>query len=247
MKTILTILLLAVSPLIALSQHKINKTYTVKPSQKIDLNFDYPKLIKISSWDKNEISIVATVTIDDDEKINAFTLTDSLNNNTLSIRNKIDWDKVPTMYYLSDKGVKTNFKTKQDFDNYKKENGGSLANASFYQQKNIDIQLEIKIPSSVFVNIKSTYGMIEMSNFNTPASIEAQYGGIDASMNENQIGKIKLTNRYGMIYSNLNLNATEKKDTNFFTSITAEPGKGPAYDLSSSYGNIYLRKSNKNK
>ena len=43
------------------------------------------------------------------------------------------------------------------------------------------------------------------------------------------------------------LTPTDKKDANFFTSITAEPGKGPAYDLSSSYGNIYLRKSSKDK
>lgn len=245
MKTILTILLLAVSPLIVLSQHQINKTYTVKQGQQIDLHFDYPKLIKISGWDKNEISIVATITVDDAEKTDAFTLSDSLYNNTLSIKNKINWDKVPTMYYLEEKGVKTTFKTKQDFDNYKKENGGNLANASFYQQRNIDVQMEIKIPNGVFANIKSVYGMIELANFNSPANIEAKYGGIDASMNESQIGKIKLTNRYGMIYSNLNLTATEKKDANFFTSITAEPGKGPTYDLSSSYGNIYLRKSNK--
>lgn len=243
MKTIITILLFTVFPLIVLSQQTITKTYPVKQGQQIDLNFDYPKLIKISSWDKNEISIVATITVDNEEKIDVFTLSDSLNNNTLSIRNKINWDKVPTMYYLEEKGVKTNFKTKQDFDNYKKENGGNLPNASFYQQRNIDVKMEIKIPNGVFANIKSVYGMIELANFNSPAIIEAKYGGIDASMNESEIGKIKLTNRYGMIYSNLKLTATEKKDANFFTSITAEPGKGPAYDLSSSYGNIYLRKT----
>lgn len=247
MKILITILLLAVSPFIVLSQQTITKTYPVKQGQQIDLNFDYPKLIKISSWDKNEVSIIATVTIDDHEKVNAFTLTDSLNDNTLSIRNKIDWDKVPTMYYLQEKGIKTNFKTKQDFDNYKKENGSNLPNASFYQQRNIDVQMEIKIPSHASASIRSVYGMIELANFNSPAVIEAKYGGIDASMNESQIGKIKLTNRYGMIYSNLNLTLTDKKDANFFTSITAEPGKGPAYDLSSSYGNIYLRKSSREK
>jgi hypothetical protein len=247
MKNLLAILLFAITPFITFSQQTIIKTYPVKQGQQINLSFDYPKLIKISSWDKNEVSIVATVTIDNEEKVNAFTLTDSLNDNTLSIRNKIDWDKVPTMYYLSDKGVKTNFKTKQGFDNYKKENDGNLPNASFYQQRNIDVQMEIKIPVGVYANIKSVYGMIELANFNSPAMIEAKYGGIDASMNEGQIGKIKLTNRYGAIYTNLNLIATEKKDANFFTSITAEPGKGPAYDLSSSYGNIYLRKSSREK
>jgi hypothetical protein len=184
------------------------------------------------------------VITDDVEKINAFTLADTLNNNTISISNKIDWDKVPTKYYLIDKGVKTDFKTQQDFDNYKKENGSNLPNASFYQHRNIEVQMEIKVPIGMYTKIKSTYGMIELTDFKNPAHIESIHGGIDASMNEIEIGKIKLTNRHGKIYSNLNLTATDKKYSSFFTSITAEPGKGPSYDLSSIYGNIYLRKNN---
>lgn len=244
MKTILTLLLFALLPFLAISQNTISKTYPVKAGQQIDLYFDYPKLIKVSSWDKNEIAITATIKVNEGENIDAFTLVDSLNNTALSLRNKIDWDKIPTMYYLKDQGIKTTFKTKQDFDNYRNENGGNLKNASFYQQKNIEITIEIKVPVNSFTDLKSTYGMIELVGFNGPANIEATYGGIDASMSENQIGKIKLTNRYGAIYSNLKLTPTDKKDSNFFTSITAEPGKGPAYDLSSSYGNIYLRKAN---
>ncbi len=245
MKTILQICLLALLPFCSLAQTKLDKVYPVKAGQQIDLKFDYPKLIKISSWDRNEISISATIRTDDGQDFGAFTLHDSLVNNTINIYNKIDWKKVPTRYYLVEKGVKTNFKTKEDFENYRKENEGKLQNASYYSQNDINISLEIKVPSQTMANIKSTYGMIELVDFNSPANIEAKYGGIDASLTESQIGKIKLTNRYGMIYSNLKLTATEQKESQFFTSITAEPGKGPSYDLSSSYGNIYLRKSNK--
>ncbi len=243
MKTILTLLFFALSPLLVLSQQKISKNYTVKPGEQISLYFDYPKMIKVSSWDKNEVSIVATVSSENGENSEAFTLRDSLVNNTLSIRNRIDWEKIPSQYFVVANGIKTSFPSKQDFENYKKENSERLPNASFYSQRDFVVHLEIKVPSTVFSNIKSIYGMVELVDFKSPSNIEATYGGIDASMNESQIGKIKLTNRYGKIYSNLQLTATEKKDSNFFTSITAEPGKGPSYDLSSSYGNIYLRKS----
>ena len=238
---------MAITSFYAFSQNTISKSYPLKPGQQVELRFDYPKLIKISSWDKNEVAIVATLLTDDHAAPDAFTLKDSLDQNSFIISNKIDWNKVPTKYYRVEKGVKTSFETKQDFDNYKKENSENSQNASYYQQRNLDVQMEIKIPNGVFADIKSTYGMIELANFNNPANIEAKYGGIDASMSESQIGKIKLTNRYGKIYSNLTLTPTDQKDTNFFTSITAEPGKGPAYELSSYYGNIYLRKPNNNK
>lgn len=244
MKTITIKLLLALSPLFALSQNITNKIYQVKPGQLINLSFDYPKNIKISSWDRNEISITTTVNVTDGEDLGAFTLQDSIIDNTVNIYNKINWDKVNTEYYFVEKGVKTKFKTKLDFENYKKENAASLPTASFYQQRDIKITLEIKLPATAIANIKSVYGMIELVNFKNQANIEAKYGGIDASLNESEIGKITLTNRYGAIYSNLKLTPTAQKAGNFYTSITAEPGKGPSYDLSSSYGNIYLRKSN---
>jgi len=243
MKIPLIFLLFSFSSLVVYSQKQITKSYPVKAGQQISLNFDFPKMIKVSSWDKNEVSIVATVSTEDGEHIDAFILRDSIVNNTLSIRNRIDWDKIPNQYFVVANGIKTSFPTKQDFENYKKENSGTLTNASFYTQRDYVVNLEIKVPSSTFSAIKSTYGMIELIDFKATSAIEATYGGIDASMNETQIGKIKLTNRYGKIYSNLQLTATEKKDSNFFTSITAEPGKGPSYDFSSSYGNIYLRKS----
>jgi hypothetical protein len=243
MKTTFSSLFIVLCSVIAYGQNKITKTYPVKAGQQISLHFDYPKTIKVSSWDKNEISIVATVNTDNGAPLDAFTLRDSVVSNTIGIRNRIDWDKVPNQYFAVEGGVKTSFPTKQDFENYKKENGAQLPNASFYTQRNLVVSMEIKVPAAIFSHIKSTYGMIELVDFKTPSTIEATYGGIDASMNESQIGKIKLTNRYGKIYSNLQLTATEQKDSNFFTSITAEPGKGPSYDLSSSYGNIYLRKS----
>ena len=244
MKTIYTLLFFVLSSLIVYSQNKITKSYPVKAGQEISLHFDYPKMIKVSSWDKNEISIIATVSTEDGKHVDAFSLRDSLVNNTISIRNEIDWEKIPNQYFVVMNGTKTSFATKQDFENCKKENS-SLVNASFYTQRNFTVYLEVKVPSSNFSTIKSIYGMIELIDFKAPSAIEATYGSIDASMNESQIGKIKLTNRFGKIYSNLQLIATEKKDSSYFTSITAEPGKGPSYDLSSSYGNIYLRKSNR--
>ena len=54
------ILLLLASGLYAQSQ--VNKTIPVSPGQKIKMTFDYPKLITVTTWEKNEILITGTVT-----------------------------------------------------------------------------------------------------------------------------------------------------------------------------------------
>jgi len=242
MRPILTGLLIALSTTCALSQTKITRTYPVKSGQKIELKFDYPKVIHITSWDKKEIEITASVNINDGANNEAFTLVQNTSDGTVSISNKMDLDQIPESYYIVANGVKTRFNNKKDMDNYKVQNfdTGSI---SYYSEKGIEVTLDIKVPANMITNVKSTYGMIQLADMDGPVTAEAIYGGIDASLNQNKIGQIKLTNRFGKIFSDLKLKPTEQKEENFYTSITASPGKGPSYDISASYGNIYIRNS----
>ncbi|MGN7986334.1 hypothetical protein ACTJKC_03280 [Pedobacter sp. 22226] len=239
MKTILFWLLMAMVPGIALSQTKINKSYPVKKGDAVVLRFDYPKVVHVSSWDKNEIAIEATVKINNGESDSAFTLQESSADGTITIQNKLDMDKIPEAYYVKENGIKTRLNSKADLDAYIKEKGG--AKISTYQTKDIEITINIKLPADINTEISSVYGIVEIKDFKGPVKVDARYGGIDASINQSAIGKIKLTNRYGKIYTDMALKPTEMKEENFFTSLTAAPGVGPSYDLSSSYGNIYLR------
>ena len=241
MKLLFTGLLITLISGFSFSQTKVSKTYHVENGQKIELRFDYPKLIHISSWDKKEISIDATVKINDGENDGAFTLNETRADGKISISNKIDMDQIPESYYIVANGVKTRFNNKKDMESYRKEKAG-LNGVSTYQQRDIMVTIEIKLPANVSADVVSVYGMVELENVNGPIKIDATYGGIDASLNQNRIGQIKLTNRYGKIYSNLELKPTEQTEQNFYTSVTAKPGTGPSYDISSSYGNIYLRK-----
>ena len=64
MKLILLFILLTVK---VYSQTEVNKTIAFQQGQTISMHFDYPELIKVSTWDKNEISITGTVTINGGE------------------------------------------------------------------------------------------------------------------------------------------------------------------------------------
>jgi len=241
MKSIFLWLFIAIGPCFALAQTKINKSYPVTGRQTVDLHFDYPRVVRISTWEGREIVVEATVKIDNGEFDRAFTLAENTSEGKISISNKLDMDLIPNSYYVGDKGSRIKFNTKQELDAYMAKNGG--VTYSSYQQKDIDITIDIKVPTGVSTVLTSVYGIVEVRNFNGPINVDAKYGGVDASLTEKAIGRLQLTNRYGKIYTNLNLQPTERIEKNFFTSITALPGKGPAYDFSSSYGNIYLRSS----
>ncbi|WP_316778074.1 DUF4097 family beta strand repeat-containing protein [Pedobacter antarcticus] len=239
MKLMITGLLLAIIPSTAFSQSTVNRTYPVAPGQKIELKFDYPKIIHVSTWDKKEIGVTASVNINEGKSDGAFTLLESRKNGKISISNKIDLTQIPDAYYVVEDGKKTRMSGKAELDTYRKNHPGAGAS---YQQKDMTITIEVKLPANANADIVSTYGIVELENLNGNIKVEAIYGGIDASLNEKKIGEIKLTNRYGKIFSDLKLKPTQQTEQSFYTSITASPGTGSTYDISSSYGNIYLRK-----
>src|SRR6188768_718166 len=74
---------------VLVAQTPVNKSYPVSGGQKINFHFDYPELVKISTWDKNEISIEGVVSINGGENDDAFELTQSISGNTISIENRI--------------------------------------------------------------------------------------------------------------------------------------------------------------
>ena len=74
---------------VAMAQTPVNKSYAVTAGQKVSFRFDYPELVKISTWDKNEISITGTISINGGEHDDAFELEQSASNNTVYIENRI--------------------------------------------------------------------------------------------------------------------------------------------------------------
>jgi len=240
MKAIIFWLFTALVPCIALSQTKVTKSYPVKNGQTIQFRFDYPKIIRISTWEKNEIAVEATVSINDGKNNDAFSLEENTVDGKILISNKLDVKQIPNAYYIVENGIKTKFNSKEDLDNYQKDKNRQ-SGVSIYQTQDVQITIDIKVPNNVNTDIASVYGIVELKDFNGPIKIDAKYGGVDASLTEAKIEKIKLTNHYGKIYTDLSLKPTEQTEKNFFTSITASPGKGPEYDFSSNFGNIYLR------
>ncbi len=220
------------------AQATVTKSYPAQAGQQINLKFDYP-IVKISTWDKNEVSVVAHVDINDHENDSAFEVNEEIVDGAMVIKNRIkDMNSLPRRYTIVRNGVKTVYRSREQYEEAR--NGGGIEQT--YEGLDMHITVEVKIPANCTTSLNAIYGIVELADFNAPIKIDAVYGGIDATIATATTGKLEATTQYGQIYSNLEIKITDHTERDFYNSITAEPGKGPSYSFTSPYGKIYLRK-----
>lgn len=238
MKRVLLCLLLTGITGMLFAQRVVEKTYKTAKDQPVLLQFDFPK-VKISSWSKDEIYVKATVNINDNKQNDRFELLDQTRGGELVIRDTIDFKHIDQQYYVEVDGIKKHFESKADFENYKEAHPDEKF--ASYSTNNVDIEIELVLPLKDYIRVKSKFGLVEIRQYTGPLVVQTEFGKIDAKLRETNVGKIKLTNQFGKIYSDFDLKPVEKEERRFYTSITANPGKGPVYELTSKFGNIYLR------
>ena len=226
----------------AFAQTPISKTIAVQSGQKVKMNFDYPELIKVSTWNKNEILVTGEVTINGGENDDAFVLESSTSGNEVVISGRINNLKgLPHRVTIWNDGQKMTFKTKEDYRKYANEHGRNYSSMNW--GTDMDIFLEIKIPENMQTEVLSTYGTIEIKNFTGSLTAESTYGGVDAALNEKSIGDLKVETGYGQFYTNFDFKFSGNELGDFHSVVNAKPGKGPSYNFESKYGNVYLRKA----
>ncbi len=245
MKTILFIFLFLLTHVTG-AQTVVSKTIAVQNGQKVILHFDYPELIRISTWDKNEISVQASVSINGGENDDAFELQTSTSGNIITIKNEIkNMKSLPHRITIVNGAQKMTFRNKEELRKYEQENGRTSHDV-MSNGVDMNIQIEIKVPRNIETRLESVYGMVEVKDFSGPLTVEATYGGVDAALLEKTTGELIAETNYGQIYTNLDIKFGGEKNRieDFHTYVSAKPGAGPRYDFESKYGNVYLRKAN---
>jgi hypothetical protein len=225
-------------------QTQIQKSIPVQPGQSIAMHFDYPKIVQVSTWDKNEISIQGQVSINGGENDDAFILENSVSGNVISIRSEVkNLKTLPERVTVVRDGKKMIFSSKAELKKYQQENGQSFNCMSF--GPDIEITLDIKVPKNMMTRIESTYGIVEIKSFTGPLTVQSTYGGVDAALNEKLVGEVMAETNYGEIFTNLDtkFGGDDIRQEDFHTVVRAKPGIGPKYSFESQYGNVYLRKS----
>ncbi|MBT1689784.1 hypothetical protein [Dawidia soli] len=232
-------------PLGGYAQTTLQRSFPVQAGQTIALEFDHPRLIKVSTWDKNDVAIQGTVSINHGEHDDAFVLEPKTNGKILTIRNEIrDLNKLPRIYTIVQGGQTMTFQTRDAMRKYQAEHPGGFERMS--EGVDIEIVLEIKVPRGIPTQITSVYGMVEVRSFQGPISVASTYGGVDAAVAEKTTGQIKAETNYGEIFSNLDTRLTGNPNDpeDFHLLVAGNAGTGPNCSFQSRYGNVYLRKAN---
>jgi Putative adhesin len=245
----LTLSILLISSLACYSQTSVEKTIVIKSGQKLMLSIDDGD-IKLQTWDKNEILIKGTVSINNGENDSAFELQVGGSAGDVTITSAIrDKENIPRRVIIKKDGKEYFFKARDLHDaevqKFFEENGKEYSYMSVGISK--DIKLEIFIPRSTETNVQAKYGLIEIKNFAAPLTIESKYGGVDATLVAASTGEVIARSRYGEILTNLDIKFDQSGPVdkgNKWTEISAKLGKGPRYSFESKYGNVYLRKAN---
>ncbi|CAN5556212.1 hypothetical protein BH10BAC4_BH10BAC4_25770 [soil metagenome] len=248
MKT-LTLSILLISSLICHSQTNIEKTIAIKSGQKLMINLDDPE-IKLQTWDKSEILIKGTISINHGENDFAFELQVGGTAQEVIVTSSIkDRENIPKRVVIKKDDKEYFFKAHDlndpEVQKFFEQNGRGYSHMTVGIIK--EIQLEIFVPRNTETRVLAKYGLIEIKNFAAPLTVESKYGGVDATLGGGSIGEVIARSRYGEILTNLDIKFYQSGPIdkgNKWTEISAKLGQGPRYSFESTYGNVYLRKAN---
>lgn len=236
--------------LTSFAQTKIEKSVPVQSGQKLVLNFDYPE-VTLQTWEKSEVLVKGTVSINHGENDNAFELEVSPSPGEVTITSILkEKENIPQRIVIK-KGDREYFFKAKDYNDpvvqkFLEENGREYS----YMSNGIirEIKLEVFVPKKMETSVVAKYGLVEVKNFEAPLTVDAKYGGVDASILAAATGQLVARTQYGEILTNLDIKFDQapftEKRSNHWTEISAKPGNGPRYNIESKYGNVYLRKRN---
>jgi hypothetical protein len=232
-----------------LAQTNIEKTVAIPKGNTLVMVFDYPELIKIKTWDKQEVLIKGSVSINRGENDDAFELITKNDGKETIVTSSIkDKENLPQRILIRKGDEEFYFKVKSwqdpEIQKFLDENGRQYTYMSNGVIK--EIQLEIFVPKGMQTRIEAKYGLVEIKDFNAPLVVDAKYGGVDATISSANTGELFARTQYGEIYSNLDMKLAADWDgsiqKNKWTEVGAKIGTGPKYSLESKYGKVYLRK-----
>lgn len=223
LSSLLILALLLVYPV--MGQKVVEKSTKVKSDQKITLDFEFSDDIKITTWDKNEVYVKATVSINDNEDNDAFELEIKEYPNSVN--------------FISD--IKNIKKLSRNFVKEDKD-GNVIFSGNSYD---MDITFEVKVPENAEVDVETISGNIDIIGLLGEMDIETISGDVDLSIPSNHNANLELSTISGEMYTDFDLKSEVEKGYHHYVrnDYSTKLNKGGVdIHLSSISGNIYLRK-----
>jgi hypothetical protein len=229
------------------AQTPIEKKFAVRAGQTLKMNFEDPKLIKVHTWDKQEVLIKGTVSINRGEHDGAFEITADQKGDVLAITSLIkDRDNIPKRTIIHKGDQDYYFQTGDPNDPVIQKFFAEHGREYTYMSNGIihEITLEIFVPRGMASSVEAKFGLVEVTDFEAPLTVNSTFGGVDATVVTGKTGELIARTHFGEILTNLETKFTpmDRSSGDHWTEIRTSPGTGPSYEFESKFGKVYLRK-----
>lgn len=234
------------------AQTKLEQSIEARGISTVKLDFMWPELIKISSWNGEAIKITGEVSINNGQYDQAFKIRSERSAGTLAVFSEIEnLEKIPEMIVVKKDGMMHYFNADNWQDPKVQEFlRGDDGNRHQYTSKGVikEIELEVWVPKQVNdIIIGCQYGLLEVTNLQNNLDARSKYGGIDIALADDR-RTIEVKTKFGQIYSNLPYDFVseggEVFDYGKWAVVNSQgTGQQGSLVLESKYGNIYLRRS----
>lgn len=226
------------------AQKKVTENTTSNGINDVYVNLKFANTTIIKNWNKNEISVEATVNLDDNEHNDYFSLKADKIGGTYKVTSEYgDYFKKYRSYYTSDcddeDGKKKNI-------NYK-ESHSNIVNYVIYVPKNMELKIKSisgDIEAETYIGILKLdliSGNITIKKHSKDMHLKTISGDIDIYVYDAKLEAKTLT---GGVYSDLDINFDKNKKQGYGSKIVATINKGTAsLKLNTISGDIYLRKN----
>lgn len=210
------------------SQKIVEKTFPVSADDEISFEFKFANEIKVTTWDKNEVYVKASVNINDNNNNDNFELKFNQRSTGLEIESKIiNIDDLPQRKRIV------------------KEDGNGDRTIINDCTVEMDLYFEVKVPKNSGLEVETISGDIEINGVLGRMEINTISGYIDLSLPANRNADLELSTISGGMYSDFDFKSNQENGYHHYRrnqiSKTLNSG-GTRIFLKTISGDIFLRK-----
>lgn len=214
----------------------VEKSFSVKPDEKVRLKLKFGDTISVKSWDKNKLSFKAVIEINQGKLNDALDLSYDRDNGQLRIVSDYDKELLKEGNACDCAG-----------DDSTHHHWSSWGNGDHHYMVCSHIKYEVYVPAGVDLDVESISSDIEIADLRGPVRAKSISGFVDLSWPSGKPADVSLKTISGEAYTNLEgLKFDNKKDHIPIVGYTLKGSVGaggPLVSLESVSGNIYLRKA----
>lgn len=230
MKTCLIIVLGFICSL-SFSQTEVFEKTVALNGKRVDIDAELVDQIKVTNWNKNEVGVKITYSINDGELNDALEI--SLDENSGKIRLEVE---------LDEKSIEGS-----DFRDCDDEHSMNWGKNGRRNSVCLDVVVEIQIPQNIELDVESVIGDLMLEGSYKELRAKTVTGNIELNWPENQGAEIEIKTVTGAIYTNHNFESKNRdKGLPLISAheVQASLGKGGNYiSLETVTSDIYFKKS----